>query len=216
MHFGTVFQAKRRPKTVPKPPSTPASIQECLRQPPDFDFQAMLGQSWPHFGPMLIPCSQEQPKRGPGMVLGRTRSGPGAAQGPQEAPGGPQEASRGRFWTENQANLGPCWLCFWLYSGLYFGQTKVRTTGDKRRQHKRTHGKRRRHRRSPDKRTHDKRKRDKRSTNERSRDNRKQEKGSRHKRRQDHESQDKGKARHQETLEMMPPMCHANRHGSTN
>ena len=78
---------------------------------------------WARVGPILAPCwshvgpksSQEQPKRGPGMVLGRTRSGPGAAQGPQEAPGGPQDASRGRFWTDNQANLGPCWLCFWLY-----------------------------------------------------------------------------------------------------
>ena len=126
-----------------------------------------------HVGPILAPCwshvgpksSQQQPKRGPGMVLGRTRSGPGAAQGPQEAPGGPQEASRGRFWTENEANLGPCWVCFWLY----FGQIKVKPTGDERRQDKTRHDKRRRHRRSPDKTTQDKIRPDKRSNDKKSR-----------------------------------------------
>ena len=79
---------------------------------------AHVASCWPHAGPK---SPQEQPKRGPGAVLGRTRSGPGAAQGPQDAPGGPQEASRGRFWIENEANLGPCWVCF----AGHFGQTNT-------------------------------------------------------------------------------------------
>ena len=74
---------------------------------------------WAHFGPMLVPCwaqelpraAQEGPRHGPWTDPERPRSGPGPPRGPR----GPQEASRGRFWTENEANLGPCWLCFWLY-----------------------------------------------------------------------------------------------------
>ena len=184
MHFGTVFQAKRRPKTVPKPPSTPASIQERVREPPDFDLQAMLGPFWPHVGPMLGPRA---PKSSPRGAQAWSLDGPGAAQERPRAPKRPQGAPR----RPPEADFGPKMRPIWAHVGSVFQATSGKLTYDKRR-------------------------RDKRSTNKRSRDNHKQEKGSRHKRRQDHESQDKGKASHEETLEMMPAMCHANRHGSTN
>ena len=61
--------------------------------------------------------------------------------------------------------MGPCWVYFWLY----FGQIKVKPTGDERRQDKTRHDKRRRHRRRPDKTTQDKIRPDKRSNDKKSR-----------------------------------------------
>ena len=127
------------------------------------------------------------PKNSPRGAQARSLDGPGAAQERPRAPKTPQGAPR----RLQEADFGSKMKPIWAHVGSVFQATS---------------GKLR----------HDKRRRDKRSTNERSRDNHKQEKGSRHKRRQDHESQDKGKASHEETLEMMPAMCHANRHGSTN
>ena len=112
MHFGTVFQAKRRPKTVPKPPSTPASIQERFREPRTSIFRPC----WAHFGPMLVPCwaqqlpraAQEGPRHGPWTDPERPRSGPGPPRGPRGPPGGLQRPILDR----KSSQLGPMLALF--------------------------------------------------------------------------------------------------------
>ena len=114
MHFGTVFQAKKRPKTVPKPPSTPASIQERFREPPDFDFQAMLGPFWRHVGPML---GRRAPKSSPRGAQAWSLDGPGAAQERPRAPKRPQGAPR----RPPEADFGPKIKPTWAHVGSVFG-----------------------------------------------------------------------------------------------
>ena len=122
MHVGTVFQAKRRPNTVPKPPSTPVSIQERFREPPDFDFQAMLGPFWPHVGPMLGPRA---PKSSPRGAEAWSLDGPGAAQERPRAPKTPQGAPR----RPPEADFGPKIKPTWAHVGSVFGSTKDSTSG---------------------------------------------------------------------------------------
>ena len=113
--LGHGFPSEKRPKTLPKPSSTPASIQERFREPPDFDFEAMLGLSWAHVGPMLGPRA---PKSSPREAQARSSDGPGAAQErprapkrPQGPPRRPPEADFGQkmrpTWAQLEANSGP-------------------------------------------------------------------------------------------------------------